>query len=332
MPLNSRKPPRGTDRPERAAAGYSRPARGNGSARSRGTGSARGSGRGRTAAPRGRAGRWSRYSPLLWGGALIAGLILLGYWSQRPGEGDAPQAPASDTRSAAPVSSAGAATAAPAVTPAAPVATPVVPGPAPGASSRQAAADAPVSPGAAIPASPSAASGGPAPAAFTVPADQMAARQRLDRSEGREAMPVTVYFVDGYSGDTALQPVTLQVPHSQAVLRAAVNQLLQPPEYLKLSSGIPAGTRVYDVSLQGGVATVNLSEQLYTRSGSTWANTVTYCLVYTLTEFDQVERVQLLVAGKPAVLEGREWSRPIGRADLKNRGDFTVLPVLRPQS
>lgn len=266
----------------------------------------------------------------MWGALLVAALALLGHWAEQAqpvtGGTAGALAGAVGTGGASGGQAAGKA-GAPAIAPAPAAGQAAAPaGPAAGTGSSAQGAPAPAGGGP----SPAATSGGPAPA-YAVPGDIAAARRQVDRSQGRESMRTVIYYVDGLSGDTALQPVEMLVPRSQAVLREAVNQLVVPPLHLQLDSGIPQGTRVLNISLSGGVATVNLSQGLLTRSGSTWANMVTYSLVYTLTENPDVQRVALQVEGKPALLEGRDLSRPLGRDDLGRRGDFTVMPRISYQ-
>ncbi len=154
-------------------------------------------------------------------------------------------------------------------------------------------------------------------------------RSAIDRSGGAaETMRVTVYYVDFDAGMEALQPVEIQVPFSITPIRVSVEQLLHPPEELGLFSEFPPGTAPRGFNLEDGVAVVDLSPEVEGVRGETAVNAVVATLVYTLTEIPGVEAVQLWAGGKPAVLDGFEWSAPLTRADVEARQRFRVEPVI----
>ena len=84
-------------------------------------------------------------------------------------------------------------------------------------------------------------------------------------------------------------PVGREVPRTQAVAAAAMQELLQGPTSadagIGLATSIPAGTTLNGVSVAGGVATVDLSPRLSTRAGLAQ-------VVYTLTQFPTVTAVR----------------------------------------
>jgi hypothetical protein len=129
---------------------------------------------------------------------------------------------------------------------------------------------------------------------------------------------LTVYFLDD---DVTVVPVTRTVPSTQAVARAAMNQLLAGPGPSDTGgSAIPAGTELLDITVAGGVATVNLSSDFGTGGGSASMGGRVAQIVYTLTEFDTVDAVMFLMEGEPVEALGGEG---IPLAEPQTRADWT---------
>jgi germination protein M len=139
----------------------------------------------------------------------------------------------------------------------------------------------------------------------------------------------TLYWIDGRTGDTRLQPIEVRLPKTTGRARAAVEQLLNTPADLNLYTGIPSGTKVVNVSVTNGVATVELSKEIESLQGSANAESVMNTLVYSLTELTEVKSVQVNVEGRPAMLHGIEWSKPLSRQDLTARNHLPVESVIR---
>lgn len=162
-----------------------------------------------------------------------------------------------------------------------------------------------------------------------LPDGRPSAWAHLDRSSGAtETMLQTLYWLDGRTGDR-LQPIEVRLAKTTGRARAAVEQLLNAPADLNLYTGVPAGTKVIDVRLTNGVATVELSKEIESLQGSANAESVMTTLVYSLTELTEVKSVQLNVNGKPALLHGIEWSKPLTRQELTARNLFPVESVIR---
>lgn len=93
---------------------------------------------------------------------------------------------------------------------------------------------------------------------------------------------VRVYFLR----DGKVAPVARRIAATPAVARAALEQLLDGPAAdERLTSAVPAGTRLAAVSLRDGLADVRLSKQLPVAAEAQ--------LVYTLTQFPSVTAVSL---------------------------------------
>jgi spore germination protein GerM len=133
---------------------------------------------------------------------------------------------------------------------------------------------------------------------------------------------VSVFFTGAADGATTLvavsRPVTARGP--EAVLRAALDALLAGPTAEErargLSTEIPAGTRLLDVRVREGLATVDLSEAVASGGGSHSMRARLWQIVYTATQHPSASQVQVLVEGqeRPGLGgEGVVIDRPIGR-------------------
>ena len=131
-------------------------------------------------------------------------------------------------------------------------------------------------------------------------------------------MIVRAYFLmrDGSGGEVVneptLVPVLRTVPRSTATARAAMEALLAGPTAKErapkwpIETLVPAGSKLLGVEISEGLATVDLSADFASLSpGDAWDGG-SYSLhgrvaqvVYTLTQFTAVDRVNFKVDGKP---------------------------------
>ena len=110
---------------------------------------------------------------------------------------------------------------------------------------------------------------------------------------GAGTTSLRVYFLRGGQ----VWPLAREVPKTQAVAGAALDQLLLGPTktegyHVQVTTGIPSGTTVKSLAISGGVATVALSSIL---SGAPLAQ-----VVYTLAQFPTVRSVSY---------EGKRYAR-----------------------
>jgi len=144
---------------------------------------------------------------------------------------------------------------------------------------------------------------------------------------------VRAYFYLGGDERTAgLVAVLREIPQTQAVARAAMEALIAGPRGMELadgagiSNGIPPGTRLLGLSIEGGTATVDLSGEFEAGGGSMASFVRLGQVVYTLTQFPTVERVAFRIDGRAVDVFGSEGivlDGPQTRADF---GD--VLPSI----
>jgi len=102
-----------------------------------------------------------------------------------------------------------------------------------------------------------------------------------------------VVFLDGGKVATGHR----RVAPTQAVARAALEQLIAGPNATEqgvgFTSAVPATTKVNEIDIAGGVATVDLAPAVTDHAGQAQ-------IVYTLTQFPTVEKVRFGASG-PAV-------------------------------
>ena len=130
------------------------------------------------------------------------------------------------------------------------------------------------------------------------------------------------YALDGEVGVEGLVPTLWEVPETTAVARAAMETLLRGEilaDYDRLSTAIPAGTRLLGLSIKDGVATVDLSREFESGGGSASAFRRLGQVVYTLTQFSTVRSVLFQVEGRTVTTFGSEGvvlEGPQARADF----------------
>jgi Sporulation and spore germination/Immunoglobulin-like domain of bacterial spore germination len=136
------------------------------------------------------------------------------------------------------------------------------------------------------------------------------------------------FFLGSFTGSGGLAPVLREVPETKAVARAAMMQLLAGPNARELGArpamytAIPEGTRLLDLSITDGVATVDLSREFESGGGSEGMFVRLAQVVYTLTQFPTVDAVRLELAGEPVDVFGSEGivlDQPLTRADYREQ-------------
>ncbi len=131
------------------------------------------------------------------------------------------------------------------------------------------------------------------------------------------------FYLGGEPGSAGLVAVLREVPKTQAVARAAMNALLEGPTTAEsadrtITSAVPAGSRLLDLSISDGVATVDLSREFELGGGSASVLTRLGQVVYTLTQFPTVRSVAFQIDGRPVTVfssEGVVLDGPVARAD-----------------
>ncbi|WXJ88442.1 Spore germination protein GerM [Moorella humiferrea] len=134
---------------------------------------------------------------------------------------------------------------------------------------------------------------------------------------------VQVYFSDAKAN--FLVPVTVPLPSGATagdLPRAAVLALLAgPPADSNLVRTVWPGTRLLNFSVADGLATVDLSKEVTAYGGGSAAETALLnSLLFTLTQFPGINRVQLLIEGQKReyLPEGSAIGAPLTRPEKLN--------------
>lgn len=119
--------------------------------------------------------------------------------------------------------------------------------------------------------------------------------------EDDELREMVLYYRDSKG---FIIPVMRRIPQAEGIGRAAINLLIDEPglredlALVGLLPVLPAGTEVIGMSINEGLAKVNFNENLLSYETEIDEKAIIQSLVYTLTEFDTIDKVQLLVDGK----------------------------------
>ena len=152
-----------------------------------------------------------------------------------------------------------------------------------------------------------------------------------DGKEEERKVKITLYFGDkkAIEDDSPcetgyLSPVVREFPHTTAVLRLALQELIRGPlpGEGNLVKTLPATVKILDLKIENGVALIDFSSELITDSpgGSLGGSILIQSLVYTSTEFPTVKSVLVTVNGETYSDGHFIWEYPIGREDFNFSG------------
>lgn len=126
---------------------------------------------------------------------------------------------------------------------------------------------------------------------------------------------------------------TVEVP---AVARGAMEALLAGPNALEhdlgMGSEVPPGTRLLDIGIANGLATVDLSREFESGGGSLSMTTRVAQVVYTLTQFETVDRVTIRLDGKDVDAIGGEGvpAKNLTRDDFRDNTPLILVESPAP--
>lgn len=130
-----------------------------------------------------------------------------------------------------------------------------------------------------------------------------------------EDTAVTLYFSDDQA--EFLVPETRQIANVPDTAKAAIEELIKGPQEDGNNATIPSGTQVLGVEVNQGIAYVNFSKELIDNhwGGSTGELMTISSIVNTLTEFENIQKVQILVEGKvvETIAGHADVSKPFAR-------------------
>jgi hypothetical protein len=124
------------------------------------------------------------------------------------------------------------------------------------------------------------------------------------------------FWLGGLPGSEGLVAVLREIPGTKSVAKAAVNALLAGPtsgeKGRAITTAVPAGSQLLDLSIDKGVATINLSAEFMSGGESSSVQTRLGQVTYTLTQFPTVKSVVFQIEG-------------VQLADAVSRGDYVAL-------
>lgn len=210
----------------------------------------------------------------------------------------------------------------------------------------------------------------PAPEATATETPETPAEEAPREETSGRTIPIQVWFLTELRGEPVLRLHHVEIPATTAVGRAALEELLAGvPEDLeardpKVWSAVPDETELLGLAIENGTATVDFNEEFGdTGLGTTYDGIQIDQVVWTLTQFPTVERVDFLIDGErpedgigghgiivdkpqtrkgnqhflpPIVVEtpyfGQELTRPFTMTGLANVFEATVSYRVRDDS
>ncbi len=137
-------------------------------------------------------------------------------------------------------------------------------------------------------------------------------------SQSVKGQKVTLYFSDSEAEFVVPESREVEVVSGKSTEEVIINELIKGPQTGGLSSVIPEGTRLISVETKDGVCTLNLSKEFIGNNyiGSAGETMIIYSIVNSLTELQDVRRVQFLIEGKKReVYLHMAFDTPIERDD-----------------
>lgn len=158
-----------------------------------------------------------------------------------------------------------------------------------------------------------------APQSSSIKADQP--QEKLSQSQkvtnSADKMRLTLYFPT--KDAMHLQPEEVVMSYNDHPARTAVELLIKGPKNKELVNVFPQGTILRGITVKNSIAYVDFDHNLLKNSqgGSSAESLLVASIVNTLTEFENIEKVQILIQGK---VVGTIWghmdvSEPLSRSE-----------------
>jgi len=122
-----------------------------------------------------------------------------------------------------------------------------------------------------------------------------------DESPEKPTIQVNLYYQDA---DGYIVPVTRKLAKQEGIARAAINCLIdsslnrEEVEYYGLYPVLPKGTSIRGLTIRDGTAVIDFSSELLNYDSKRAEINIISSVVYTLTEFNTVQNVKILVDGR----------------------------------
>lgn len=119
-------------------------------------------------------------------------------------------------------------------------------------------------------------------------------------------------------------PVMKKIPWEEGIAKSALRKLIDEPAVreeltqLGLNPIFPAGTEILGMSINEGICKVDFNEAVLNHQSEAEERAMIQSLVYTLTEFEAIDQVQLLVNGEPVnrLKHGTQAAIPLEREQI----------------
>ena len=143
---------------------------------------------------------------------------------------------------------------------------------------------------------------------------------------------VTVYYQDG---DGYLVPMTRWIEQQAGIARASMNLVIDSAlnreelVYYGVYPVIPASTEILGIDVRDGIATIDFSRYLLNYDSALSERNIVASIVYTMTEFETIESVRILINGYPQGMlkYGTDLEKPLRREDVMINGDLALTPT-----
>ena len=125
----------------------------------------------------------------------------------------------------------------------------------------------------------------------------LASAQEENQQNEVDMIQVTLYFAS--NDGSKLVKETRMIPKEEGIARATINELILGPDDDELTATLPTGTELMDINIKDGVCIVDFNNALKDGIDTVEEeNICVYSIVNTLTQFDTVDEVKILVDGK----------------------------------
>ncbi len=132
--------------------------------------------------------------------------------------------------------------------------------------------------------------------------------------EKTDRQTVKLYFADN-SGKLVAEERSIEVKQSLTLENQIVEQLIAGPKRSSLSPTIPSSTQIKDIKTEDGICYVNLTQAFIRNTSPSTEKITIYSIVNSLTELDNVKKIQFLIEGEKLSEYGGDidFSKPFER-------------------
>lgn len=137
-----------------------------------------------------------------------------------------------------------------------------------------------------------------------------------------EGLRKTVLYYRDEKG--LIVPIMRRIPWEEGIAKAALSQLVDRPvvredlSVIGLLPVLPAGTEILGMTIEDGLCKVDFNKNLLSYDSEVEEKAIVQSIVYTLTEFETIDQVQILVEGKikDKLTYGTKIREPLERANI----------------